>query len=141
MWHDQCKWAQYNTSTSNDNVMKVLTKSECCFCLISVAKEFDVPEFRTGHGRQVSQTTSTRWRQVTICVGLEIALFSRTRGEFNPPRFALHRVRAETEQQVSHFTECAEGSIKDLHSSPSTRDFRHGFALSRVRGFLSFRSR
>ena len=61
VWHDQCKCAQYKTSTSNDSEMKVWTKSECCFCLISVARkatrtppvnnEFDVKEFRTGHGR------------------------------------------------------------------------------------------
>ena len=51
MWHDQCNCAQYNSSISNDTEMKVLTKSECCFCLISVAKVISTRRFPTNKSR------------------------------------------------------------------------------------------
>ena len=109
LWHDHCNRARYNTSISNDSEINVLTKSEYCFCLISVARkvtstppqEFDVPESRTCHGRYVSQTTNTRWKQVTRCVGHGIALLSRVRGDFQPTSLALRRVRGGTKQRLS----------------------------------------
>ena len=131
--------AHCNTSISNGNVVKVLTKSECCVCLISVArkvtrtppvnKSSTFQSFGPGHGRQVSQTTNTRWRQITRCVGHDIALLSRVRGNFKPPR-------SRTSQSARKNQTTGSRTARRVR-----KRLRHGLALLRVRGFSSFRSR
>ena len=69
VWHDQCNRAQhtiFNIGFENST------------CLDQVGMLF--PASRTGHGREIAQTTDTRWRQVTRGVGHDIALLSRVRG-------------------------------------------------------------
>ena len=106
MWHEQCNWAQYNTSISNDIVMKVWTKARKVTRTPPVNKSSTFQSFGRVTGdrfhkqRSISQTTYTRWRQVTRCVGHDIALLSRVRGDFKPPRFALHRVHGGTKQRI-----------------------------------------
>ena len=87
---------------SNDNEMKVLTKSKCRFSLFSVARKVtSTPTINRSSTLQSLRQASgdTFHRQQThdgdkSCVGHDIALLSRVRGG--------------TEQQVSHFAECAE---------------------------------
>ena len=145
-----------------------MTKSECCFCLTSVARNVartpppvnNVPDSPTGHGEEKGflQTTNTRWRQVTRCVGHEIALLPEYAGKINTCSHVTEC--AEKLNTCSHFTECAEKPEDASRTSPSARRTgsnkfrtsqstrmdqtkgsalvevrkRHGFALLRVRG-------
>ena len=132
-----------NTSMSDDNVIENLdpvgmlflsdlTCQECSTYTTTNQQEFDFPESRTGHGRErFSPSRNTRWRQITRCVGHEIALLSRVRGK-TQQMFAPHRVRGEQDQQASYFAEYADGpnngfALLEVHK-------KHGFALLRVRG-------
>ena len=108
MWHDQCNWAQYNTSISDNNKIS----------LLPLGKLF--PESRTSHGRCVSQTTNTRWRQVTRCVAHGIAVLSRVRGEFQSTSLALHRVRGGTNQRI-HTVQSARKTHTRVRTAPSAR--------------------
>ena len=61
---------------------------------------------RVTEERNVSQTTDTRWRQVTRCAGHEIVLFPVYAGKLNT---------------CSHLTECAEKPEDTSRTSPSAR--------------------
>ena len=53
-----------------------LSRQECITYTTTSQQEFHVPDSPTGHGKEkgFSQTTNTRWRQTTRCVGHDIAL-------------------------------------------------------------------
>ena len=73
-------------------------------------QEFDLTEFRTGLGRDVSQTTNTRWRQINqMC---------RTRY-----RNAFGCARRVSNQQVSHFSVCPETKQR-TRAAQSARKFQ-----------------
>ena len=104
------------------NVIESLAKSECCFCLISVARNvartpppvqqsltFQIHQRVTEKRKGFSQTTNPRWRQVTRCVGHEIALLPEYAGKINP---------------CSNLTECAEKPEDTSCTSPSARKTR-----------------
>ena len=124
-----------------------LSRQESSTHTTTSQQEFNVPDSPTGHGEEegFSQTTDTRWRQVTRCVGHEIALLPEYAGKINT---------------CSHLTECADKPEDTSRTSPSARRTgsnksgtsqstrmdhtkdsalfevhkRHGFALFRVRG-------
>ena len=118
LWHDQCNWTQYKTSISNDEVdsldhvgmlfLSDLSRQECSTHTTTSPQEFDGPDSPTGHGQEkrFSQTTNTRWRQVTRCVGRVIALL---------PEYAGKR------QPLVRTSECAEKSERHSRTSPSAR--------------------
>ena len=91
-----------------------LRRQECSTYTTTIQQEFDVPDSPTGHGEEkvFSQTTDTRWRQVTRCVGHEIALLPEHAGNLNT---CSHLTEcAEKPEDTSHFTECAEDRIKQV---------------------------
>ena len=119
LWHDQCNWAQQNNLRSNDNVIENLDqvgvlflsdlgRQECSTCTTTSQQEFDVPDSPTGHGEEkgFSHTTNTRWRQVTRCVGHEIAPLPQHAGKINT---------------CSHLTECAEKPEDTSRTSQGAR--------------------
>ena len=84
-----------------------LSRQECSTYTTTSQQEFDVPESRTGHGRdRFSQTTNTRWRQVTRCVDMRSHCTPEYAGKLN---------------NCSHLTECAEKPEDTSHTSQSTR--------------------
>ena len=113
-----------NTSRSNDNVIESLdqvgmlflsdlSRQECSTYTTTSQQEFDVPDSPTGHGKQkgFSQTTNTRWRQVTRWCRTRDRTASRVRGKNSTlvrtsqsarrnqkTRLALHRVRGRQDQ-------------------------------------------
>ena len=117
-----------------------LSRQECSTHTTTSQQEFDVPDSPTRHGGEkgFSQTTNTRWRQDTRCVGHEIALLSRVRGKTEhllaphrsprrtqKTRLALHRVRGGQEiKQVSYFTEYADGPNKGFCTPRSAQETR-----------------
>ena len=121
MWRDQCNWAQYSTSISNDNVIESLDQVGVLFLsdlsrqegskyTTTSQQEFDVPESRTDRGIYFSETTNARWRQVTRCVGHDVALLSIVRGDFQSASLALRRVRGGTKQKFRTAQKCAKDS-------------------------------
>ena len=129
-----CVGLNTNASRSNDNVIESLdqvgmlflsdfSRQECSTYTTASHQEFDVPDSPTGHGEEkgFSQTTTTRWRQVTRCVGHEIALV--------PEHAEI------SNSQASHFSECTEEPNKGFALLKVCGSFRHGFALLRMRGF------
>ena len=85
-----------------------LSCQECSTYTTTSQQEFDVPASPTGHGEEksFSQTTNTRWRQVTRCVGHKIELLPEYAGQINT---------------CSHLTVCAEKPENTSHTSPSAR--------------------
>ena len=89
--------------------MKTLTKSECCFFVISVARKVtNAPVNRSSTQQSLGRATGSMFQRQqshygdksTRCVGQEIALLSRARGGSN--------------QQVSHFSERADCALLRL---------------------------
>ena len=110
-WPNRCNWAQYKISMSNDSEIKVLTKSECCLCLISVA-------------RKVTSTPPVN-RSSTL----------QSFGRFTDNTHAMetgHPGAEISHQQVSHFSQCAEEPNKGFALLKVRGSSRHGFALSRI---------
>ena len=108
---NRCNWAQYKNSMSNDSEIKVLTKSECCLCLISVA-------------RKVTSTPPVN-RSSTL----------QSFGRFTDNTHAMetgHPGAEISHQQVSHFSQCAEEPNKGFALLKVRGSSRHGFALSRI---------
>ena len=113
--------------------MSDLSRQECSTYTTTSQQDFDVPDSPTGHGEEkgFSQTNNTRWRQVTRCVGHEIALLPAVR-RITQHLFAPHRVRGETRRHVSHFTDCAEDRIKQISFFTEYADGRNkGFCTPR----------
>ena len=89
-----------------------LSRQECSTHTTTSQQEFDDPDSPTGHGEEkgFSQTTNTRWRQVTRCVGHEIALLPEYAGKINT---------------CSHLTECAERLNTCSHFTKCGKDGRN----------------
>ena len=87
-------------------ILSDLSRQECSTYTTS-QQEFDVPDSPTGHGEEKGfcrQKKNTRWRQVTRCVGHEIALLPEYAGKINT---------------CSHLRECA---VKPEHVFNTGRD-------------------
>ena len=120
---------QYNTSVSNANVMKASTKSECFFCLISVARKATRTPLvtRSSTFQSFGRVTGDRFHRQQAHDGDRSPDVSDTiwhcSPEYaeNPTHQGSHfTVRGETEQQVSHFTECADSRASDRDGQTSS---------------------
>ena len=149
--HEQCNWAQYNTSISNDNVMKVLTKSEGCFCLISVTRKVTrtPPVNKSSTFQSFGRVTGDRFHKQHTRDGDRSPDVSDTTSHCFPEyaEISNHQGSHFTEcaeisnHQGSHFTECTEEQNKGFALLDVRKRLRHVFASLRVRGFSNFRSR
>ena len=93
-----------------------LSRQECT--TYTSQEGFDVPDSPKGHGeeKRVFADNKHRWRQVTRCVGHEIALLSENTGEIT--NLFAPQESAEKLNTCSHLTECAEDKSR---TSLSTR--------------------
>ena len=135
--HDQCNWSPYNTSISNANEMKVLTNSEYYFCLISVVRKVasTTSVNRSSTFQNLGQVTGDTFHRQQTHDGDRSPDVSDTGSHCFPGHAII------SNQQVSYFVEFGEESNKGFALLQVRRRFRHGFVLSSVRGFSSFRSR
>ena len=117
MWHDQCNWAQYNTSLSNDNVLKVLTKSVYCFSLISVARKVRSapPVNKSSTFQSFGRVTGDRFHRQQTHAGDRSPDVSDTISQCIPEYAEISSHRG------SHFTECAEEPNDKSPTSKSGR--------------------
>ena len=94
-----------------------LSRQECSTSTTTSQQEFDVPNSPTGHGEEkgFSQTTDTRRREDTRCVGHEVALLPEYAGKLNT---------------CSHLTEYAEKPEDTSRTSPNA--WRTGSNKSRT---------
>ena len=112
--------------------MNVLTKSECCFCLISVARNvpsaqvtgFDVPDSPTFHGEK----KYFRRQQTQMETGHQMCRTRDRTADRVRGSDTIYRT-ASTVRGVSHFTECADNQKTRLVAG-TNKDL----ALLRVRG-------
>ena len=97
LWHDQCNWAQYNTSISDSRIIQVLTKSEYCFQGLKQVTEDKLRRQQTHNGDKapdVSDTISHRVSEYAENSKLTSIALLRVRG------LALHRVRGVTRHGI-----------------------------------------
>ena len=95
---------------------------------------FDVADSPTGHGeeKRVFADNKHRWRQVTRCVGHEIALQTEYAESNNESSHCFQSARfrpASRVRGVSHFTECADNQETRLVVGTNKE-----LAVLRVRG-------
>ena len=108
--------AQYNTSISNDIVMKVLTKSECCFCLISVARKVTPPVNKRSTFQSFGRVTGYRCHRQQTHDGDRSPDVSDTISN------CLPEYAENSSHQGSHLTECAAEPNNKSRTSQSARE-------------------
>ena len=102
---------------SNDNEMKVLTKSKCCFCVISVARKVPStpPVNRSSTFQSLGQATGNTFHRQQTHDGDRSPDVSETISHCFP------EYAESSNQEVSHFAACAEEPNNKSRTSQSAR--------------------